>query len=430
MDRTFTHEVKPGRQVLLKGWVEKTRDLGGLKFFTLRDREGAIQITLKKGVVPPKTLEVFSKLNREDCIEVLGSSKKSPQAPNGIEIIPKSIEIASKAKTPLPIERTDRINTGMDKRFDYRFLDMRNPKIQAIFRIRDKVLTHIRNYFENSGFVEVHTPVIQAAGAEGGATLFPMIYYEKEAFLRQSPQLYKQILMASSLDRVYEIGPVFRAEKFHTRRHVSEYLSVDMEMAWIKSEEDVMRVAEEMVHYTLKETKKTCKTELEILGAKIKIPEIPFKRLKYDEVLKILKKEGIEIAWGEDLDDPHEKILGQIMEKGGHEWYFITKYPSKIKPFYIMFDGNVSRGMDLDFKGMEMASGGQREHRYDVLVKVMKQKGLDPHKFEFYLNAFRYGCPPHGGFGFGVERMVQQTLGIENIKETILFPRTPEKLVP
>ena len=288
----------------------------------------------------------------------------------------------------------------------------------------------MRDYFESRGFIEVHTPVIQAAGAEGGAVLFPLIYYKKEAFLRQSPQLYKQILMASGLDKVYEIGPAFRAEKFHTRRHVSEFLSLDFEIAWIDSEEDVMKVLEGLVHHSLKETKKECKTELDILNAKINVPEVPFRRLTYDDVLKLLLKRDIKIEWGNDLEDSQEKILGEIMEEKGVEWYFITKYPSKIKPFYIMMDGKISRGIDLDFKGMEIASGGQREHRHDILVKVMKEKGLDPHQFSFYLESFRYGMPTQGGIGFGVERMIQQLVGMDNIRETILFPRTPERLVP
>jgi nondiscriminating aspartyl-tRNA synthetase len=430
LERTYTREISPGKGVLLKGWVAQVRDLGGLKFFLLRDREGSVQVTLKKGESPPALLKTVGSLNREDCVAVLGKARSAKQAPGGIEVIPEKIEIVNKAETPLPMETSDKIQTGLDKRFDFRFIDVRNPRVQAIFRIRDKVMTKMREYFEDKGFVEVHTPVIQAAGAEGGATMFPLVYYQREAFLRQSPQLYKQMLMASSLDRVYEIGPVFRAEKFHTRRHVAEYTSVDFEMAWIESEEDVMKVLEGMVHYTVKETRKDCRVELDILESKPSVPSLPFKRLTYDDALKLLAKNGVRIEWGEDLDDPSEKLLGDLLQKKGIEWYFITKYPSKIKPFYIMMDGRLSRGIDLDYKGMEIASGGQREHRHDMLVKVMKKKGLDPHKFDFYLNAFRYGMPEHGGIGFGSERMVQQMVGMENIKEIILFPRTPERIVP
>ncbi|MEM5812405.1 MAG: aspartate--tRNA(Asn) ligase [Candidatus Aenigmatarchaeota archaeon] len=431
MERTYTKELVEGKGALLKGWVSQIRDLGGLKFIILRDREGSVQITIKKSDADKKLLETVSSLVREDCIAVKGKVRKSQQAPGGKEVIPESVEIINKAKTPLPIETSDKIITGMDKRFDYRFIDLRNPKVQAIFRVKDVALTKMREFFEKkAGFIEVHTPVIQAAGAEGGATMFPLVYYKNEAFLRQSPQLYKQMLMASGLDRVYEIGPVFRAEKFHTRRHISEYLSVDIEMAWIDSEEDVMKIAEGVVEYTISGIKRECKMEIELFGARVKVPEIPFKRLTYTDALELLAKNGIKKEWGDDLDDPEEKLLGQIMEKKGNEWYFITKYPSRIKPFYIMMDGKVSRGMDLDCKGLEILSGGQREHRYENLVKVMKEKGLDPHKFEFYLSAFQYGMPPHSGFGLGSERLVQQVLGIENIREVVLFPRTPERLVP
>jgi len=429
-ERTYSKEIKAGQKVLLKGWIEKTRDLGGLKFFMLRDREGLVQVTAKKGKVPPNIVAMIPKLSREDCVSVTGTVQESVQAPGGLEVIPDSVEVVSRAKTPLPLDIAGKIESGVDKRFNYRFLDMRNPKVQAVFRIRDVVLTKMRDFFESNDFVEVHTPIIQAAGAEGGATLFPLIYYQKEAFLRQSPQLYKQIMMASGLDRVYEIGPAFRAEKFHTRRHVSEFVSVDFEQAWIDSEEDIMKTLESMVHHVMKEVKKDCVVELKILGAKVDVPDVPFKRITYSDAIKMLNKEGLDLKFGDDMGDPEEALLGKLMAKKGHEWYFITKFPSKEKPFYIMMDGKFSRGIDLDYRGMEMASGGQREHRVEVLTKVMKQKGLDPSKFDFYLDAFRYGMPTHGGIGFGVERMVQQMVGLDNIKEIILFPRTPEKLIP
>ena len=422
--------LEPDKKVSIHGWISQIRDLGGIKFFLLRNRDGIVQITLKRGVVNDKLIDMLSEFHREDCVIVDGVVKKSNQAPGGIEIFPEAITLVARAETPLPLETSDKIVSGQDKRFDFRYIDVRNPKVMSIFKIKSVMFSKLREYFLNRGFIEVHTPVIQAAGAEGGATLFPIVYYNREAFLRQSPQLYKQMLMASGMDKVFEIGQVFRAEKFHTRRHVSEYVSVDAEVAWIESEDDVMKVAEEMVHYTLKGIKNECKEDLDILEAKLNVPELPFKRVTYEDAVKLLNKQGIEIDPGDDMGDAEERILGEVLERKGYEWYFIWKYPSKIKPFYIMMDGDVSRGMDLDFKGMEMASGGQREHRYEVLVKVMKEKKLDPHKFEFYLNAFRYGMPPHGGFGLGSERLLQQILGLENIKEAILFPRTPERLVP
>jgi aspartyl-tRNA synthetase len=431
MERAYSHDLKPGHKATVKGWVLKTRDIGNIKFFVLRDREGEIQVTAKKGDVKQEIFDLIPKLNREDCVSVTGEVKRTKLAKMGMEIVPDEVELISRAKTPLPLETSKQIESEKDKRFDFRFLDLRNQNIQAVFRIRDILLTKMREFFETNSFIEVHTPTIQAAGAEGGATLFSLDYYKNKAFLRQSPQLYKQILMASTLDSVYEIGPAFRAEKFHTRRHVSEFLSVDFEMAWINSMEDVLKIIEELIVYTMKGVAKDCKKEFDTLGVKeVKIPETPFKRITYSEAVDILNKGGGRFKWGEDMGDPEEKVVGDHMTKKGHEWYFVTRFPSKIKPFYVMMDGKESHSYDCIYRGMEMASGGQREHRYEELVKVMKEKGLNPRDFKFYLDAFSYGMPPHGGMGFGAERMVQQMLGLENIKEVILFPRTPERLVP
>ena len=414
-------------KTVVKGWVDSIRELGGLKFITIRHSHNKTQVVLKKEDGKKELFELASKMHREDCVIVKGELVDSQKAPGGKELVPESIEVVNKSDVPLPIEPGE---SNKDKRLDYRYMDLRDPKVAAIFKVRAEVLRLIREYYTKNGFFEVQTPVIQAAGAEGGAELFPLIYYGKEAFLKQSPQLYKQMLMASGLDKIWEICPTFRAEKFHTRKHVSEVMMVDTELAWVESEEDPMKVVESLVHYVLKEISKTCKDQLDMFGVKIKVPELPFPRFHYDEVLKMLEKEGVNIPWGSDFGDAEEKRIGEMLAKKGIELYFFTKYPSQIKPFYIMMDGKYSRGFDLDFKGMEITSGGQREHRHDTLVKVMKSKGLDPHKFEFYLNAFRYGMPVHGGFALGADRLVQQILNLPDIKEVVLFPRTTERLVP
>jgi len=414
-------------KTIVKGWVDSIRELGGLKFFIVRNRHGTTQIVAKKGVVKDELFDLVGGLHREDCVIVSGELKDSKQAPGGKELVPESVEIVNRAIPPLPIEPGE---SNKDKRLDYRYMDLRDPKVLAIFKVRGEVLRLVREYFTKEGFFEVNTPFIQAAGAEGGAELFPIIYYGKEAFLKQSPQLYKQMLMASGLDKIWEIGPSWRAEKSHTRKHVSEITMIDTEMAWIESEEDVMKVVEKLLHCILSGVQKNCKEQLDLLGVKVKVPELPFPRLHYDDVLKMLEKEGVKIPWGSDFGDAEEKRIGEILAKKGIELYFFTKYPSQIKPFYIMMDGKYSRGIDLDFKGMEICSGGQREHRHDELVKVMKSKGLDPHKFEFYLNAFRTGMPVHGGVGIGLDRIVQQILNLPDIKEVVLFPRTTERLVP
>lgn len=423
MDRVYSNQLKANMKAKVKGWVDHVRDLGNIRFLTIRDREGLTQVTAKKADVPSEVFGMVPKLGKEDCVEIEGNVVKSKIAKIGFEVIPSSLKVLAGAEKPLPLDFSGKIESGKDTRFDYRYLDLRNPEVQKIFWTRHKVMGLAHEYFRKEGFIEVHTPVIQAAGAEGGATMFKFDYYGKEAFLRQSPQLYKQMIMASGLDKVYEIGQAFRAEKFHTRRHISEFMSLDFEMAWIDSEEDVMRVLERLVVHVLKGLNK--ETDL-----KLKIPELPLKRVTYDEVLKVLGKAGMKIEWGEDIEDAQEKKFAEIMQKKGYEAYFITKFPSKIKPFYIMLDGEVSRGIDLDYRGMELASGGQREHRYNVLVKVIKEKGLNPKDFTFYTNAFRWGMPPEGGIGFGVDRFVKQILELTDVQETILFPRTPDKLVP
>lgn len=422
MERKYIDKIKPGESVTFMGWVERVKELGKMNFLVIRDRSGSIQATAKKGEVPDEVLDMIPKLSRETCVAVTGKVVESKFAKSGIEMVPEKIEVINEAETPLPLDFSGKIDSGKSTRFDYRFLDMRNPEISKIFRIRSRVIQLFREYFVKNGFVEIHSPVINAAGAEGGSTLFKFEYYGKQAYLRQSPQLYKQMMMASGLDKIFEIGQVFRAEKFHTRRHLSEYLSTDFELAWIKDENDVMDTLEGMIKYTLKALKED--------GLDVEVPDYDFPRLTYDEIIDMLKAENVEIEWGDDFEDAQEAKLGEIMEKKGRDWYFITKYPSRIKPFYIMLGEKYSRGLDLDFKGMEMASGGQREHRFEVLTKVMKDKGLNPDDFKFYTDAFRWGMPPHGGIGFGTERFVMKILGLENVQEAIIYPRTPEMLMP
>lgn len=421
MDRIFSNQLKPNTKAKVKGWVDDVRNIGKLIFLTVRDMKGKVQITAKKSDVSQGVWDTISKLGKEDCVEIDGNVVKSKIAKLGYEIIPTLVKVLAGAEKPLPMDK--HVKSWKDTRFDYRYLDLRDPKINKIFMIRHKVMGLSHEFFRKNDFVEIHTPVIQAAGAEGGSTLFKFDFYGKEAFLRQSPQLYKQMMMSSGLDRVYEIGQAFRAEKFHTRRHISEFMSLDFELAWIDSEEDVLRVLEKLVVYVLKGLKKE-------EDLKIKVPELPLKRFTYDDVIKTLSKTGVKIEWGEDIEDAQEKKFAEIMNKKGYEMYFITKFPSKIKPFYIMLDGDVSRGIDLDYRGLELASGGQREHRFEVLRRVMREKGLDPKDFTFYTDAFRWGMPPHGGIGFGVDRFVKQILELPDVQETILFPRTPEKLVP
>ena len=418
-----------GKTITVAGWVEDIRNIGSIAFIILRDRMGTLQVTaLKK-----ENVEVFEKLvniPRESVIAVKGLCKESDKARNGYEVIPKEFEVLSAAETPLPLGVVDKVESELDTRLDNRFIDLRKREIQDIFKIRNKVIAAVHDYLTSENFIEVHTPNIIASSSEGGTDVFKIKYFEKNAFLAQSPQLYKQMLMATGLDRVYEIAWYFRAEEHNTRRHLNESTAVDLEMAFISSEEDVMKILEGLVHHMWKKAV-DCKEELDILGKKIVAPKLPFKRVKYDDVIQKLNKNGSKIKWGEDLGTEEEKLLGEIMKKEGHEFYFITKYPIEAKPFYTMPEGDkYSRGFDLECKGVEMASGSQRIHDVELLKKRLKACDLDPEDFESYLKAFRYGMPPHGGFGFGIERFLMELLDIKNIRECILFPRDRTRLTP
>ena len=418
-----------GKSITVAGWVEDIRNIGSIAFIILRDRKGTLQITALKKQSP----EIFEKLvsiTRESVISVKGLCKQSDKARNGYEIIPEEFEVLSAAQTPLPLGVVDKVESELDTRLDNRFIDLRKEKIQAIFKIRSEVIVAVHKYLRKNNFIEIHTPNIIASSSEGGTDVFKLKYFEKEAFLAQSPQLYKQMLMATGLDRVYEIAWYFRAEEHNTRRHLNESTAVDLEMAFINDEEDVMEVLEGLVHEMWKKAAE-CTEELKLLEKEIIVPKLPFKRVTYDNAIELLNENSSEISWGEDLGSEDEKLLGKIMKKEGHEFYFITKYPIEAKPFYTMPEGDkCSRGFDLECKGVELASGSQRIHDVEVLKKRMKACNLISQGFESYLKAFQFGMPPHGGFGFGIERFLMELLDIKNIRECILFPRDRVRLSP
>ncbi len=418
-----------GKSITVAGWVEDIRNIGSIAFIILRDRKGTLQITcLKKN--NPDLFEGIVNVPRESVISIRGICKESDKARNGYEIIPEEFEILSSAETPLPLGVVDKIESELETRLDNRFIDLRKPEIQAIFKIRNKIISAVHEFLRREGFIEAHTPNIIASSSEGGTDVFKLKYFEKDAFLAQSPQLYKQMLMATGFDRVYEIAWYFRAEEHNTRRHLNESTAVDLEMAFIKSEEDVMKVLEGLVQHMWKRASE-CEDELNVLNKKIIVPKLPFKRISYDNVLKKLNDDGCKIKWGEDLGTEEEKLLGDIMKKEGSEFYFITKYPLESKPFYTMpLEEKYSRGFDLACKGVELASGSQRIHNVDLLKKRITACDLNPKNFESYLKAFRYGMPPHGGFGFGIERFLMELLDIKNIRECILFPRDRTRLTP
>jgi len=435
---TYSREIGAplfGQRVTVGGWVQDLRNLGGISFLQLRDRYGVIQVTtLKKK--SKELFELVASIPRESVVLVTGTVKESKEARAGYEILPDKIDVLSRADAPLPLGVIDKVGADLDTRLNNRFMDLRKEEVRAIFSIRSKALEGIRRYLASEGFVEVSTPKIVAAGAEGGATLFPIKYFERSAYLAQSPQLYKQNLMATGLDRVFEIAPAYRAEASDTVRHIAEFTSLDVELAFIRSSEDVMAIAEGIVVSSLAYVRDNGKEDLEKLGTTIRVPDTPFPRIKYRDAVELVRAEGVRIEQGDDLGTEGEKALGEVMKREKDcELYFITEFPTSLKrgTFYAKRhdeDPESTGYFDLDYRGQEIVSGGQREHRYPVLVEQMRENNLSLDSFEFYLKAFRFGMPPHGGFGFGIERYIQKMLDLPNIREAVLYPRDRARLVP
>ncbi len=433
----FTDEINSsniGKDVVLLGWVHILRDKGRIKFLILRDERGTVQVTLPQKKVPAKVFEVAGSLKPEMAVAVHGKVVATTQLASGAEVIPDEIRIINTAER-LPIDIVEgKVDIDLDTRLNHRILDLRKPTTNAIFRIQHSLVRFAREFLEKNDFVEIHTPKIVAEATEGGANLFEVKYFEKKAYLAQSPQFYKQLMLLAGFGRVFEIAPVFRAEKHNTRRHINEYTSFDFEMAWISGVEDVMRMEEQMLQHSFKKTKEHAAAELELLGVDLVVPKVPFKRLKYVDVIDLLNEAGKELSINDDIDPESEILLAEIFpEKFGTDMVFLTHYPLELRPAYTMpslTDEGMTESFDLTYKGMEITTGGQRIHLYDLLVERFKAKGFNPDLFSFYLDPFKYGAPPHGGLGLGIERLTMQLLGIDNIREAVLLPRDRDRLTP
>jgi nondiscriminating aspartyl-tRNA synthetase len=417
-------------QAEVVGWVHEVRDLGGLAFFLIRDRTGIIQVTIPKKKASEAVLSAAKRVSRESVVRVAGIIKAIDKAPGGRELVPDVFEIISLADSPLPLDVVEKVPADLDTRLDSRFLDARRPRVAAVFQVRSAAMHAINQYLHNEGFINITTPKIVAAATEGGTELFPIAYFDKEAFLNQSPQLYKQMMMAAGFEKVYEIGPIFRAEEHNTTKHLNEATSIDIEVSYA-DHLDVMQVLEEMIVKTYEYVSMTCSDQLTNLEIPdFSIPETPFPRLCYSDAIEIARKKIEDpIRYGDDISPAAERAIGA--EMGGH--YFIVDWPSEIRPYYAMpfdTDPSVCRAFDLMHPRMELASGAQRVHQYDLLVEQIKKKGLNPESFEFYLRPFRYGIPPHAGWGLGADRLVMTMLGLSNVREAVLFPRDMHRLVP
>ncbi|KZX15096.1 aspartate--tRNA(Asn) ligase [Methanobrevibacter curvatus] len=417
-----------GNEITIMGWVHEIRDLGGIIFVLIRDREGRIQITAPTKHVDQEVLDTIRKLRKESVVSVKGKVQDAGKAPNGVEIIPTEIIILNEANQPLPMDPTDKVKAEIDTRLDSRFIDLRRENITAIFKIKSQILHSTRDFFQNNGFMEINTPKLVASATEGGTELFPITYFEREAFLGQSPQLYKQMMMAAGFDKVYEIAQIFRAEEHDTLRHLNEAISIDMEASFL-DDKDVMDILEKLINKVIYDVIDTENHSLEILDSKLELCGCPFPVVKYDEAVDIINSKGVEMEWGDDLSRAAEKALGEVYDN----FYFLTDWPTEIKPFYVMpneKDPTISHAFDLMYKNLEISSGAMRVHQHDLLVEKISEKGLNPDSFGSYLKSFDYGMPPHSGWGVGADRLTMVLTGVNNIREAVLFPRDRRRLTP
>lgn len=416
-----------GREVTIIGWISSIREHSNIKFLTVNDRFGSIQVILKKGEYPASLESEISNIRHHTAIAIKGKVRTEPKAPNGIELIPNDFRILSLANKNSPIVIQSRKGVGIDTRLDLRAVDLRRPYLQSIFNIRYTVLNSCREFLRQEGFIEVNTPKIIATATEGGATLFPIFYYDREAFLTQSPQLYKEQL-TMAFENVFEIGPIFRAEPSRTNRHLSEATSIDVEKAYVDYN-DVSEILERMILFLWNEIKDKNKSHLEYL--KIQLPDLsfPFKRYTYSDVIEKLQSSGQSIEWGDDIS---QQKLSKLDDKDMKLFYFITDWPTSIKPFYVRPKptGTECESFDLMYGDLELSSGSTRIHNKDELIERMKKQGLNIDAFDFHLKVFDYGMPPHAGFGLGLERLMMSMCGVDNIRDVVLFPRDIDRLSP
>ena len=424
MERLLIKEISKheGEKVLIKGRVFNIRKLGNIVFLVVRDYTGVVQ------VVVSKDLEV----NNGDSISIEGIVKKDERAKGGYEIKGEDLQIVAKNIEDLPFDlEKDDINLNLNTLLDYRPLSLRHPKVQAIFRLYSILLNSYSESMREEGFTEIKTPKILGSASEGGANFFKVNYFEKEAVLAQSPQFYKQI-MVGVFERVFEVGSVFRAEPHFTTRHVNEYISLDAEVGYIKDFYDVIKILNKVVKKIFEDLNDQGKEYLDLYN--VQVSEVPdqIPCLKLSEIRKIIKdKYNYEIPENTDIDPKGEVLAGQYAkEEFNSDFIFLTHYPFEYRPFYTMPLGEETCGFDLLYKGLEIATGGQRINDYNQLIDNMKKKNVTPEGMEFYVNVFKYAIPPHGGWGMGSERIIKQLLGLESIKEAVLFPRDVKRLIP
>ena len=437
MKRTKINQAKEqlGQEIMIAGWVNIIRDLGNIKFLLIRDISGTIQAVILKD-----NKEVFAKtkeLTLESVVEITGLVKESKQAPGGIEIETKTLEILSQAapELPIPVAEKTKAETDQSKRLDWRWLDLRRPKQQLIFKVWTAMEQGMREYFLKNGFIQIYSPKFMSSPSEGGSELFEVPYFDRKAYLAQSPQFFKQMAMASGLERVFEVGPVFRAEPSFTTRHATEFTGFDFEMSFIESHQDVMKTAAGFLTAMIKQVKEQYGEEIKkTFKRDLPIPKQPFPQVTMEEAKKILAELKIPSERVGDLSPEEERALSAyFLEKEKHEFVFVTDYPATVRPFYHMRYPDrpkVTKSFDLLWNGVEICTGAQREHRYEILKKQAQEKGVSLDLIKDYLNYFKYGCPPHGGIGLGPARVVMKMLGLPNIQEATYIYRGVKRLNP
>lgn len=423
-----------GQSIRIAGWVHDVRLLGGINFVLLRNREGIVQLATPKKSVTKEAFDAVLSLHPEDVILCVGMIKESKVARNGFEIIPDSITVLSPSATPLPLDPRGVTEANLDTRFEWRTLDLRRPETTAVFKVEAALIYGMESYLREQGFMQVFTPSILGGISEGGSEVFKIDFYGRPAFLRQDPQLHRQLAMVGGLGRVYDLGANWRAEQSHTPRHMSEHRTIAPEMSFVTDERDTMRVEEGLIVAGIRSVIKTCATELELLKVSLEEPKTPFPELAFPEIYGTLEGLGHKLPEDQDLDRESEKLLSEYVKKEfGSDFFFVNRFPSKVKPFYVMHvddDPRYARSVDMMYKGLELSSGGQREHRYPRIIEQIREKGMDGEALKWFTEPFRYGAPPHGGFSLGIERFTAQMLNIGSIKEAALFPRDPERLQP
>ena len=429
--RTYIKDLKQksGQTAEICGFIEKFRDQKSVQFIIIRDITGAVQVTVDKAS-QENLLETTSLLTTHSFVRVKGKVIENAYVKlGGIEISPEEFVIESIAEN-LPIDA----DSNIDQKMDYRWVDLRSQKNALMMKVQTKFVEGARKFLLENGFLEMHSPKIISHPSESGSDLFTLDYFGEKAYLTQSPQFYKQMAMASGLDRIFEIGPVFRAEKSFTNRHTTEFTGIDLEISWVESLEDVMQIEENMIAYAFKEVKQAYGEEIQKhFGVELVVPTVPFPRMKMEKAIEILQDLDYDIEFGEDFATEHEKALGEyLVKKNGHEFYFITDFPSDFRAFYQKrYEGTkITQSFDLYFKGMEITTGSLREHRYEQLTKQALEHGNTQENIQFYLDFFRYGCAPHGGFGIGLDRMTMLMLNLSSIKESMYIFRGPTRFNP